>query len=199
MTVLATTELEAVNLMLAAITEAPVDTLDDDTVDDAAMALSTLRQVSKEIQSQGWHFNTDYDYSLSVDGNNKIPVPVTAAHVDPMDHTSRDLVQRGSFLYDRENHTYTFTDITSVKCRVKWMLDFEDLPQQLRICVAMRAAYRFGKNIMGDDSTVNFSKEEFSSAWAAWVADDMRMADHNMLTGSRTVNNVIRRRRTWAG
>ena len=49
MTLFATTELEAVNVMLAGIGEAEVTTLEDETIEDATMALSILRQVSREF------------------------------------------------------------------------------------------------------------------------------------------------------
>lgn len=199
MTVLATTELEAVNMMLAAITEAPVDSLAVDTVDDAAIALSTLREVSKEFQTEGWHFNTDYDYPLSVNGDNKIPIPVTAATVDPMDHTGKDFVERGGFLYDRENRTDVFTDITSVKCKIVWFFDFEDLPQLARTYIAMAAARRFAKNVMGDEATVQFTAEDEARARAKFEADETRRADYNLRTSTYTVSNVLRRRRTWVG
>lgn len=199
MTLLATTELEAVNMMLAAIQEAPVATLDDDTIEDAQIALATLRQVSKEIQGRGWHFNKDYDYPLTVNGDNKIPIPVTAIHCDPMDDTYRDLVARGGFMYDRENRTYTFTDITSIRCVVVWALDWNELPDPMRTVIAMRAAKRFSNNMMGDEATYQFTDEDYKMAWAAAVADDSRRADRNILRNSRAAGNVVRRRRTWQG
>lgn len=197
MALLATTELEAVNLMLAAIQEAPVSTIADETIEDAAIALSMLRQVTKEVLGRGWHFNTDYDYVLSVDGNGNIPIPTTASHVDPERSTGKDYVRRGDFLYDREEQTYDFAAGTSVKCRIIWMFDYEDLPQTFRTYIAMRAANRFVQQTLGDEGNVQFSKEEMMMARAEAVADDVRRSDTNMLTGSYTNYNVIRRRRQW--
>ena len=197
MALLATTELEAVNMMLAAIQEAPVSTITDETIEDAAIALSMLRQVTKEILGRGWHFNTDYDYVLSVDGNLNIPIPTTASHVDPERSTSKDYVRRGDFLYDREEQTFDFAAGTTVKCRIIWMFDYEDLPQTFRTYIAMRAANRFVQQTLGDEGNVQFSKEEVGMARAEAVADDVRRSDSNMLTGSYTNYNVIRRRRQW--
>ena len=59
MTVAATTELEAINIMLAAIGEAPINKLTDTLPVDARLAQSTLTEVSKEVQSEGWSFNTE--------------------------------------------------------------------------------------------------------------------------------------------
>ena len=199
MALLATTELEAVNIMLAAIQEAPVATILDETIEDAAIALSTLRQVCKEVQARGWHFNTDYEYPLTVDGNLKIPIPTTAAHVDPERSEDADYVRRGGFLYDRKNRTFVFTASTTVKCRIVWMLDFEDLPQGFRSYVTMVAANRFANHQMGDEASTAYTEKDMQIAKAEAVADDLRSADLNMLTGSASTYNVIRRRRTWQG
>lgn len=199
MTLLATTELEAVNIMLAAIQEAPVSTLAEDTLEDAQIALSMLRQVTKEVQTKSYHFNTDYDYPLTVDANNKIPIPNTAAFVDPEPSEDRDLVNRGGFFWDRENKTFTFAPGTTVKCRIVWMLDYEDLPMAFRTYVAMEAANRFGKYQMGDEATSKFTEEDLARALSVATADDLRRADLNMLRDSRSASNILRRRRTWQG
>ena len=55
------TELEAVNTVLATIGEAGVTRLSDDIsqVTDQAMAQRTLREVSRDVQSEAWSWNTD--------------------------------------------------------------------------------------------------------------------------------------------
>lgn len=199
MALLATTKLEAVNMMLSCIGEAPVTTLGVDTIEDASMAETILDQVSREVQNIGWHFNTDYDYGLSVDGNGKIPYPTTAAHVDAMPSECKDVVKRGAFLYDRENHTLVFTGLTSLKCKVRWLFDYEDLPLAFRSWIALRAAKRFAKQIMGDEATVQYSSEDELDAKVEAVADDLRRADHNMLTDNYTTYKVVGRTPSWRG
>jgi hypothetical protein len=197
MALFATTELDAVNTMLAAIGEAKVTTIEDETIEDATMALDTLRQVSREFQTIGWHFNTDYDYPISVDVNFKLPYPTTAVHVDPMDTESYDLVKRGNFLYNREDRTFIFAAGTSVKFKVIWLLDFEDLPQAARVYIMMRATRRFAKNIMGDELTVQYTQQDEQMARAEFIRDEARRADYNMLTSSYSVNRSVARRNSW--
>ena len=48
-----TTKLEAINSMMTAIGESPVNTITQATTTDVSIALSTLENVSREIQSQG--------------------------------------------------------------------------------------------------------------------------------------------------
>jgi len=198
MAVLSTTELEAVNIMLAAIGEAPVATLEEDTIEDAQIALSTLRKVSKELQTQGWHFNTDYDYPLTADAiTGLISYPTTAAHVDAMDDTDYDVVKRGDYLYNRKTRTNVFELGYVLRCKVIWMFDFTDLPESARNYITMRATRRFAKNIMGDEATVQYSIQEEAEAKAEFKADDLRRADLNMLTHSSSVNRAVRRRSAW--
>ena len=67
-------ELPAINQILASVGQAPVTTLDQ-TNPDVAIAYDTLIQVSREIQSEGWTFNTEHDYPFTPDSNNEILIP----------------------------------------------------------------------------------------------------------------------------
>ena len=53
MAVAATTELEAINIMLAAIGEAPVSSLTGLLPQDVAIAQSTLVETNRAVQSEG--------------------------------------------------------------------------------------------------------------------------------------------------
>lgn len=64
----ATTELEAINAMLTGIGEQPLPTGTDlatSTQSDVAMALGILRDISREVQSMGWKFNTEFGFELA--------------------------------------------------------------------------------------------------------------------------------------
>ena len=65
MTTTVTSKLEAVNTMLTAIGESPVNTITSSTTTDVSIALQILDNVSREVQSVGWHFNTDTNYLLT--------------------------------------------------------------------------------------------------------------------------------------
>lgn len=56
----ATTELEAVNAMLASIGEAPVTDLATATATDVIMAINILRNTAREVQMLGWRFNMEF-------------------------------------------------------------------------------------------------------------------------------------------
>jgi hypothetical protein len=65
----ATTELEAVNAMLAAIAEAPITDLSaGQALTDVAMATNELRKATREVQTLPWKFNTRFQVPISPAG-----------------------------------------------------------------------------------------------------------------------------------
>ena len=97
MTVAATTELQAINIMMAAIGETPINTLTGTLPADIVMAQSTLTEVNKDVQSEGWSFNTEIDVTLTRDGSDHIARSADIFRVDPHTHhhTTIDAIQRG--------------------------------------------------------------------------------------------------------
>jgi len=136
-----TTQLEAVNAMLGHIGEAPVTDISTPSSlpISGSTALTILEEISKEVQSEGWHFNTEKDVTLSPDaGNsNKIILPVDVIDADVVDH-SYDIVARGLTLYDRENNTTAFSK--DIKVTLTRLLDWDDLPEAARRYITLRAA-----------------------------------------------------------
>lgn len=142
-----TTQLEAVNSMLGHIGESPVNSISSSSAlpVSASTALSTLEEVSKEVQSEGWHFNSEYGVTLSVNAG-VITVPSDAIRIDPQD-TSIDVVQRGQSLFDRKNNTSTFTK--DLKVNLLRLLDWNSLPEEARRYITLRASRVFQGRIVG--------------------------------------------------
>lgn len=185
-----TTELEAVNEILAAIGETPVGTLSGALPIDASMALTRLRARSRGLQAQGWSFNTDEAYTLAVDNDGKVPVPRNALRVDAVD--SYDYVTRGGFLYDRVNHTFVIDEDVSVD--IVRMLAWEDLPEYARQFLFIATARLFQDRMLGDESLHNFTETDEKVAWTAFLDSEALNADLNVLRDSFSVSRVLRRR-----
>ena len=81
MTTTVTTKLEATNVMLTAIGESPVNTITSSTTTDVSIAIQILDNVSREVQSVGWHFNTDTNYLLAKNTSNQIVLPSNCLRV----------------------------------------------------------------------------------------------------------------------
>lgn len=140
-----TSQLESVNVMLGHIGESPINMLTGLLPVSASTALSALNEVSKEVQSEGWHFNSEKNVTLSpVAGS--ITVPADAVQVDA-DDKSVDVVQRGTVLFDRANNTSTFTE--SIKVNLVRLLDWDSLPEEARRYITLRASRIFQGRMVG--------------------------------------------------
>ena len=73
--------------MLGHIGEAPVNSIADTSTlpVSASTALSVLDEVSREVQTMGWHFNTTNKYTLTPLVDNTIQLPSNTLHVDTTD------------------------------------------------------------------------------------------------------------------
>ena len=111
-----TTELQAINIMLSVIGEAPVNSITGTTSVDVSTAKNILDETSMSVQSQGWHFNTQENYkNLALDQNNKIPLPSNCVKVDASKNFRYiNITLRNGFLYDLEKHTDVFTTVPEV-------------------------------------------------------------------------------------
>ncbi|PXA91180.1 hypothetical protein DMC25_06400 [Caulobacter sp. D4A] len=174
------TELEAVNEMLMAIGQAPVNALVG--IGDVNIALSELRKVVRYVQLHGFAFNTDAGYPLTPDINGYLLVPAGVLKIGPEDRNLR-LVQRrhpsGQLaMWDTAVHTWAFS--APVYFRVTWGFGFEDLPETARNYIAISAARRFQKRILGSNELDGFNAEDEQRAWALLIRDEMASSDKNL-------------------
>lgn len=177
-----TTKLEAVNIMISVIGESPVNTLSGTSVPvTVTQAVHALDETSKAIQSEGWHFNTEYEYPLARDSvTNKITLPVNTLKVDldPEIYTDVDAVQRGTTLYDRKNHRDTWTQ--DLKAIITFDLDFEELPEQFRHYIAVKAARIFAARFLGSREIEGFALRDEIEAKARAIESDSENADRTI-------------------
>jgi len=177
-----TTKLEAVNIMISVIGESPVNTLSGTSVPvTVTQAVHALAETSKAIQSEGWHFNTEYDYPLVPDANtSKITLPSNTLKVDldPELNTDTDAVQRGTTLYDRKNHRDTWTK--DLKAIITFELEFEELPEQFRHYISVKAARIFAARFLGSREIEGFALRDEIEAKARAIESDSENADRTI-------------------
>jgi hypothetical protein len=138
---------------------------------DVAIVLNTLREVSREVQSEGWTFNKEYDYPITPDSNNEVLIPNNALQMDlnqnyPV-NMNRDAVNRGGKLYDRTAHSYTWDDET-IYVDITWYFDWENIPAPVQAFIVARAASIVSSRIIGDGSQYQMlqQKEAFARSMA---------------------------------
>ena len=191
MAVAATTELECINIMLAAIGEAPINTLTGTLPVDAVTAQKTLAEINKDVQNEGWSFNQEFNVVLTRDGTNQIAIGTDMLKVDAnvFDHPTIDVIQRGLKMYDRKNNTYVFdTDLT---CNVTYFRNFDEIPESARRYINIRAARVFVDRLVGDDGLRTYTAQDEARARANLMENDMDNADHNVLSGDPNLNNAM--------
>ena len=181
-----TTELDAVNIILGAIGEAPVSTLAGTLPVDVSVAYACLTELRKRILSSGWNCNTEDDVQLALDGSNHAVIPPTALKVTLSDgdagRSTYDIVQRGTQLYDKKNHTYVFT--RAPKCNIVYLLTWDELPEQLRAYVALKAARVNQSRTIGSPELAGFTQMDEMELLVIWREADADGAKYNLFNNA---------------
>lgn len=186
-----TTRLQAVNTMLSAIGEPPINSLSSQRA-DSNIAEQILDEVSREVQSYGWHFNSEYGVTLSPDTNGYIYVSENIVRVDtdPNKYVDLDIVQRGDRLYDKVSNSYVFGGSIDVNQIV--MLEFEDLPEPARRYIMVRAARIFGDRMIGSEKHHMFNGQDEMMALAKMREFENDTADYSIFDDYSTLSVVNR-------
>ena len=169
-----TTKLEAVNIVLDCMGENPINTLEAGSGKprQAVLAERQLDNTSREVQTRGWHFNTEKKYDLVRDGSNKITLASNVLKVDTEvnKYTDIDVVQRGTTLYDKKNHTDTFTQ--DLEAEIVFYLEWTQLPEAFRNWIAIRAGRKMNARYLGDgDGEVFTMRDEMEAKRLAKAAE----------------------------
>jgi hypothetical protein len=162
-----TSKLDAINWMLTSIGEAPINQLGGSTTVDADIAEQTLDEISRQIQSIGWHFNSEKEYLLVRANDKRISITSDIVRVDVSKLTYLDIevVQRGDYLYDSKNHTYEFD--YDLKADLVKLLDWDYLPQPFRTYITTKATRVFQTKVVGSETLANQLAVDEASAFAA--------------------------------
>ena len=124
----------------ASLTQSNVTSrVETQTNPDVAIALNTLREVSREVQSEGWSFNKELDYPITPDSNNEVKIANNILQMDLnstyTQNMGKDSINRGGKLYDRIAHSDKWTDDT-LYVDITWYFDWENIPQPVQASVS---------------------------------------------------------------
>jgi len=177
--------------MLAAIGEAPINSLTGTLPVDARLAQSTLTEVNKEVQSEGWSFNTEIDVTLTKDGSDQVALSTDVLRVDPNihQHPTIDAIQRGLKLYDRLNNKYEFDE--DLICTVVYFRTFAEIPEPARRYITIKAARIFVDRLVSDDGLRTYTQQDEVRARAILMETDLANGDHNLLRGDPSLTSVF--------
>ena len=168
------TELQAVNLILRNMKEAPVNSLSGTLPLDASKASATLSEVSEDVQSRGWYFNTEY-FKLSPDSSGYISLPANTLSVSSCAGSAGIPVEhRSGKLYNMTPFKSSFVFSESMYLELVLGLDFSDLPPNARRYIAIRAARVYQVRQLGDQLSSQEDSQEEQKAYAELLSEQLR-------------------------
>ena len=151
---------------------------------DVAIALNTLREVSREVQSEGWTYNKEFNYELTPDSNDEINIPDNMLQVDLNISSKRsgnrqyDSIIREGKLYDRIKHSYKWTD-ESVYVDVLWYFEWEHIPDVVQAYIVARAATVVSSRIIGDGNQYQMLQQKEAYARAMALEYECNQGDYS--------------------
>ena len=192
------TELQAVNLLLSAIGEAAVSSLETATTVEVTQAKNLLSNVNRAAQQKGWHFNTEWDVVLTRDSDNRIPLSQSVLSVyQPGQLMTIRGMSGDMYAYDLDNNTFTWTKNLNNAVTIT-LLDFIDSPNTFRQYVTTRAARIFQEEIIGQVSAETVNRQEEAEAYADLLDDDAERSGLNVAYGTLDMLNTTQlHRKLW--
>lgn len=167
------TEVSAVNLILRNAGETPVNSLEVEVPLEAAQAQATLAEVSEDVQSRGWYFNTE-THLLSPNEDGRIVLPANTLAVQTADDSrGTPVTARGKLLYNLTPYRSGFVFDAPVRLRLTLGLAFGDLPATARRYIALRAARVFEVRENGDPMTNQNASMDEARALAELHAEQL--------------------------
>ena len=195
-----TSELESVNTILSTIGEAPLNSLSGSLPVDGTIAKNVLSEVSREVQSQGWHFNTHYKVTLTRDTDNKIPLAtnIVRVEIDPRKYSkvSYDIVQRNNELYNLAKNEETF-DTNFTDATVVYLLPFDEIPEQAKRYITIRSARVFHDRTLGANTLHKFSVEDEEKSLVILRQAEASTGDYSVFDSPDQIYTVSRKKSNW--
>ena len=177
------TELSAVNAILGAIGQSPVTSIDK-TNPEIGFIYNILRDSNVDLQAEGWHFNTEKHVEYTPDsttgkiaiGNDILRMDTTDGWVD----RTHDVVKRSGFLYDKQSHSYDFSDHTTILLDIVKLISFADLPEVFKRYIIYRSSVRAATQLVGNAQLAQLLAQQEALARAAIMEYECNQGNHTM-------------------
>ena len=177
--------------------ESPVNTLTVQSP-EVAIAQSTLRQVCREVQAEGWKFNTETEYPITLDTNDQCIVPNNVLQID-INHFKHlndyDVIRKDdngvTKLYDLIKHQFEFENTSEDKlyCDIIWMRDFENIPQVFKDYITIRASRIASNRMVNNPQAAELIANDETLARALVLEYDTNQGDYNIFNDQQYSTN----------
>ena len=154
---------------------------------DVTIAKQVLNEVSREVQSQGWHFNTEPKVKLVRNVDNEIAVPADTARIDSNEY---NVVIREGKLFDLDERKFTFE--SNIEADIVYYRDFEELPDTAKKYITTRAARIYSDRMINSETMHRMLAKDEQSALIDLKEFEGDTGDYNMMD-SYSVARVLNR------
>ncbi len=177
------TELSAVNSILGAIGQSPVTSLVFDNP-EISFIYNLLRDANVDVQNEGWHFNTEKHVTYTPDATTgKIAIGNDILRMDVTNGWSTrnyDVVKRGSYLYDKYDHTDDWSDVTSIDLDIVRLLTFNDLPSVFQRLIIAKASAKAATQLVVNTQLAAMLGQQEALSRAACQEYECNQGNHSM-------------------
>ena len=179
------TELSAVNAILGAIGQAPVNNIDTSNNPEIGFLYNILRDCNIDLQNEGWHFNTERHVKYTQDSsNNKIAIGNDVLKMDVTDGLTKrnyDVVKRNGYLYDKLDHTDDWSELSDgIDLDIVRLLSFEDLPSPFQRYIIAKASVRAATQLVGNPQLVQMLQSQEDLSRATVMEYECNQGNHTM-------------------
>ena len=187
------TELSAVNSILGAIGQSPVTSLGPtetgtgDTINFAnpeiGFIYNILTEVNKDVQNEGWIFNTEYNVEKQPEPTTKyITIPSSVLRYDLHEdniYRNKNLVRRNGRLWDTINQTYEFDN--NIHLDITWLWPYTDLPPAFKRYIIARSSVRAATQLVSNPQLVQLLQQQEAQTRATCMEYECLQGDHSYL------------------
>ena len=173
------TKLSAVNSILGAIGQSPISSLTFENP-EVAFIFNLLRDSNVDVQSEGWHFNTENHVEFTP-VNDEITIADNILKLDVSDDWSSreyDVINKNGKLYDKLDHTDKWTE--AIDLDVVYLYEFENIPIVFRRYITHRASRMAATQLVANPELVKLLSSQEALARAACLEYECNQGNHSM-------------------
>lgn len=175
------TDLSAINSVLAAIGQAPITTLNYNNPEVHLIA-NLLQESNRDVQSEGWVYNTEREYPLTTNDKQEIAIPDNVLRMDISEndvHRTSNVVRRDGRLYNKMTHSFKFEPGT-YHFDIVWLFPLEDLPTIFQRYITYRASTRAATQIVTNPELTQLLAQQEALSRAAVMEYECNQGDYTM-------------------
>lgn len=175
------TELSAVNSVLGAIGQSPVQDLNYENP-EVSFVFNLLMECSVDVQNEGWVFNTERAYPLKLNADDELRIPQNILRIDVSEgqvFRYTDLVRRDGRIYDKLNHTFKFKQ--GLWFDIVWLFPFNDLPSVFKRYITYKASGRAATQLVANADLTKLLAQQEAYSRATCMEYECNQGDYSYM------------------